>query len=149
MHVTRFAGKADANPKDIQRTKPERYLEFTKEVKKHQDDIDAMNCDVRFKKKYSNSIVNIKGDEYYRLTAKPEGSQEELQALRQKGFKYTNGVKYKYPTIGKQGVVAGYVAGAIDFAKKFGDALRHPSPHVSPFLIHKSSLEDYEQATKA
>lgn len=149
MNVTHFAGKVDGNPKDIQRTNPQRYLEFNKEVNKHQDEIGAMNCDLRFKKKYSNAIKNISGDEYFRLTAKPEGTEQELAELQRKGFKYTNGVKYKHPTIGKQGVISTYVNDVVAFAKRYGDALKKPSPYVSPFLIHQSGLEDYEQAKKA
>lgn len=146
MQIPHFAGEYKPDLKAVKRADPARYTEFSRAVRSHNDEIADMNCNLKFKKFIP--LINVKGDEFFRLTSRPEQDAAHLAKLDKAGYKYRDGVQMDMPLIGRKGSVSAYVTNAVEFAKKFGDALRKPSPHVSPYLIKKDKDTAHYEAAK-
>lgn len=148
MQILHFSGEYKPDLKAVRRADPARYSQFSRAVREHKDDIDGMNCDLKFKKFIP--LINISGDEFFRLTSRPERDEAHQAKLDKAGYKYAQGVKMDMPMIGWKEPVPDYVRRTVEFAKKIGEALRKPSPHVSPYLIKKEKdTANYETAKQA
>lgn len=141
MQITpRFSGNFKTDRKILDQIRSQKYTDISHVVNAHRTTTDEpFPCDIQLKKWMA--WTHMPGNEYLEFRTDPF-SDEVKKKLEDAGFKYMQGVRYKTPTL-KWHKVKEFFPKYMRFSESFADALKSPSPWVSPYMIHRDDATEY------